>query len=161
MTQVDQPCILQWQLFLWGKKFHPNDKPRETDNSCLTILKACFLFSIVISHLCAFCLPAATKKLSLSAIGAVLMKGVLQVEKCQWQKSWWQTSQKLKVPASNSVVAFVCFKDISIFIVTYLLFFIKRYSLPWHLQVLISLYLCFFIFTVTSWNSCLGNRGLV
>lgn len=57
--------------------------PMNLDNSCLTVLKECVYQ--LITRLCHFCLPAATKKLFLSATGAVQMKSVYfltSAEKC-------------------------------------------------------------------------------
>ena len=61
-----------------------NAKIHRIDNSCRTFLKGCFYSYPLISHLHVYDFYfSATKKLSLSAIGAVQMKGVLLAEKYQ------------------------------------------------------------------------------
>ena len=163
MTQVDQPCILQLQLFLWGKKFHPmlNAKTHAVDNSCRTFRKGSFHCNHLwlISQYVFFCL-SATKKLSPSAIGAAQMKGVPLVEKYQWHNSWWQTSQKLKVP--NCVVGFVFYRHQCIYCCLLPIVTEWKYPslAPTGCSNSVTLFLHFNCYCML-WNSCLGYRGLL
>lgn len=77
------------------------------------------------------------------------------VEKYQWQNSWWQTSKKLKVP---NCVGLVFYRHQCIY--WCLLPIVNEWKniLPWQLQVLVTLQLCFCILTV---SVCCGIPVLV